>query len=356
MSKQSKKILHSKFSEVPDYGIVFFDNAVKGDYKLVKITDQADRELLDEILERRVNGTLTWQDIYTFDLTVLKYIEKIEPLTAKVKSLRNVFKSLADPAELENSSIINKVDLDNASTPEDKIKLQTEYAYLIKEYCLRSAFIAATEHLRRRLLRRCILFTLVFFLIAASFVLYSYFLSIDANTSESTLNFLYGFSALLMVIFAGMTGAFVSILQRLLNSDNRANPISNLSLLSNNWLSIFLSPLSGAIFAVILYLFFAGSLITGKIFPAFVEAPPPKNIVLKGGVVDDNKPGKVEEISNQTNPIQFAEFLSTTGPISGTDYALLLIWSFIAGFAERFVPDNLMSLVRQKKNDANETA
>jgi hypothetical protein len=48
--------------------------------------------------------------------------------------------------------------------------------------------------------------------------------------------------------------------------------------------------------------------------------------------------------------MEIKDFLRHTGPADGTSYALLIIWSFIAGFAERLVPDTLNRLVT--KNEA----
>ena len=48
--------------------------------------------------------------------------------------------------------------------------------------------------------------------------------------------------------------------------------------------------------------------------------------------------------------LQATDFLRGTGPTDGVSFALLIVWSFIAGFAERLVPDTLNRLVA--KNEA----
>jgi hypothetical protein len=68
------------------------------------------------------------------------------------------------------------------------------------------------------------------------------------------------------------------------------------------------SAISGAVFAGVLYMLFAAGLVQGKLFPTI--------------------PGLGVSTKDFTE-----------------DFAKLLIWCFIAGFAERFVPDTLDHLV-----------
>lgn len=342
--------LNPEFEHVPDYGVVFFDNVVRGDYSLVKTAvGEGDRAEIEEILARRQSGELTWQDISTFDLIVLRYVD-LPTLKRKIKTMRETLAWTA-PAADETKSLVNKTDLD-AAAESNREALVTEYSYLISEYCQRAAFVAATEHLRRRLLKRGTLFTLAFFVVVATFVGYTYFGPADRAGPLNAI------STLLMVVFAGMTGAFISILQRLTTTDTNANPLARLSILSDNWLGIFLTPLSGAIFAVVLYMFFAGGLIEGTLFPELV-VPKNQQVKVTGGLTETSDPVPSvasNDLGTSDYPLQFKKFLSQTGPLKGKDFALLLIWSIIAGLAERFVPDNLMRLVRARESETANAA
>ncbi|MGF1537042.1 MAG: hypothetical protein ACFB4J_11250 [Elainellaceae cyanobacterium] len=85
-------------------------------------------------------------------------------------------------------------------------------------------------------------------------------------------------------------------------------------------LQIFLSPIFGGLFAFVLYIVFISGIIQGEIFPRF---------------------GGVEE--NYTTPYE-ASVKSV--PATNGDLAKAVLWAFVAGFAEGFVPNFIDKLVK----------
>ncbi|HEX8153608.1 MAG TPA: hypothetical protein VF698_10800 [Thermoanaerobaculia bacterium] len=123
---------------------------------------------------------------------------------------------------------------------------------------------------------------------------------------------------LVMVALAGILGATFSILQRTQRSTANVDPVRALFALNAARSQVFLSLISGTIAALILYAVFAGDMINGSLFP---------NIVNGKKATD--------------GAMQVVHFFQFTGPASHADHGKLLVWAFVAGFAERLVPDIL---------------
>ena len=75
-------------------------------------------------------------------------------------------------------------------------------------------------------------------------------------------------------------------------------------------------PLIGVIAAAVIYVVFAGRMISGDLFPAFDCSRPNECTTLPG-------------------------VLNYWSPVSATDYAKAVVWGFISGFSERFFVDIL---------------
>jgi hypothetical protein len=127
-------------------------------------------------------------------------------------------------------------------------------------------------------------------------------------------------TAAMAVAATGALGGFVSALRRLYTFQ-RFFPINFFK--SRRRVNVYLliysmiPSLVGAIAAIALYLLFASELVKGALFPQFHQDP------------------------LNTQPDAFRNFVANWQPIAPADYAKALVWGFIAGFSERFVPDIL---------------
>lgn len=79
-------------------------------------------------------------------------------------------------------------------------------------------------------------------------------------------------------------------------------------------LQVYASPVTGAVFAAVLYVLFLAGLLQGELFPTFD---------CSGDAFTD-----------------FADF-ANCGPSTNADVAMALVWAFVAGFGEKLVPNVL---------------
>jgi len=133
---------------------------------------------------------------------------------------------------------------------------------------------------------------------------------------------------LVVVVLLGILGAFFSALTRLYKVDEAGAALISPTVehLGGRYLLMysFVPPVIGAIAAVVLYLIFLAKLVEGGLFP---------NISCVAG--------NCETIQDMMH-----SYLPATPP----DFGKVMVWSFVAGFSERLVPDLLQTLVvRQGK-------
>jgi len=115
-----------------------------------------------------------------------------------------------------------------------------------------------------------------------------------------------------LVILCGILGGLISMLRRLQALPSGSTPLFDTIALNAGQFGIGLAPIYGGIFAMVLYLVFLSGVLDTVIAPTAGE-------------------------------IVFPHFTDAT-PRTTPDYARLLIWAFMAGFAEQLVPDVLNRL------------
>ena len=132
---------------------------------------------------------------------------------------------------------------------------------------------------------------------------------------------------LVLVVLLGILGAFFSALTRLYKVDEAGAALISPTVehLGGRYLLMysFVPPVIGAIAAVVLYLIFIGKFLTGVLFPEI-------------GCVAGKECATIQDLMHNYLPVH------------AEDYGKALVWSFIAGFSERLVPDLLQSLVAKQ--------
>jgi hypothetical protein len=274
--------------------------------------------------------------------------------------------------------------------------LRADIRYLLSKFYLYYAMLPMREGLREQLTTRAVRMTkwilgIILLLIALSFgssTLLRQF-KVDGEFFGAISDLLGAFGPMIgSVAFAGVIGGCISMLQRIQSAPSEGDALFNLAALTNGWRGLSLSPLYGGIFASVLFILFAAGLLKGAAFPtietsgsseatqtqtkAAEPAKPPdqtratvptSDVQIRATAFEEEakKPDQATTNSStnqaknsssgaeKSNVLKIKDFLKDTGPKDGVSFALLMIWSFIAGFAERLVPDTINRMVAKNQ-------
>lgn len=427
---------------IPEYAVEYFDH-LYNEY-LALPPEKIPRDVsnrMGEIYRKRQDKKLRWSDVYGFDLMLVDWlplgdlIRKAYDMRAKYRSvagqrdydayiasrppdlsllpvsgeaeshrlpLQDAGESQGDdsppisspPAQDDDSLILSSPPSnDDESTPISSPpaitsppglptpqaspltveSVRADIRYLLGQFYLYYALLPYREGFRDELTRRARQLTFIFLGVFALMLIST---GIEYRWRVVLV------PTVLVVVVTGIVGGCVSMLQRIQSTPADGDAIFNLASLSNGWTGMSLSPLYGAIFAVLFYMLFAGGIVKGVVFPDIATpdgwsqqspqqqavatqsatgadaqtdettAPSPNPTAPSPSPTAPPSPNPATPASSKQNtraPSLFWSFTDGTYPKTGTAYSLLIIWSFLAGFLERLVPDALNRLVMKNQ-------
>jgi hypothetical protein len=292
------------------------------------------RTVLNELISKRTqNAAVTWRDLYTLEL-ILAHLQPPASLRHIVWNLRYRYRDVAGLREYDAYLASKPPELGPGVQVQDLLnELRADITYLLGQIHLRYAMAPIREQLHTRLSR------IVIGLLGVSllFILF-YEFGMRVIYADSWLDWRQYLppSMLTVVTVVGAIGGLISVQQRFQSASKEGDPVYNLSVFAQGRKDIWPSIFSGGIFAAVLYLLVAAGLLSGELFPEMRIASPFQP--------DKHPQGYL------------IWFLQNALPKEGHDYAKLLIWSFIAGFAERFVPDTLSRFVERRQTESGPQA
>lgn len=400
--------------------LLYFDH-LYSEYLAIKstINDAEAKSFIEKLPAKREDATLSWNDVYYFEL-ILANFQPVEKLRSKIMRLRYDYRSVAGQKEFDDYMASKPPDLMSPPDPTDpphatKVDYEKLLREDLKDLLGRLYLRYAILPVREARLRGLTLYAagLCLFSLVTLLGIVAYLFLEGGIRGTTTLAGTEKISSLtiFVVVVTGAMGGFVSALQRIQSPPTEGDSLYNLSLLFYGSYSVFIAPITGAIFAILLYLMFTSQILTGSFFPA-IYTPPPSTVAQLSAQNETPTPSPTPmhspspspspsvqpspshsptprptpspspqttpspspqtevtnsaELSPSPSPSPSAsaspspspspvatpkpvpkkslgvkEFLAQSGPAGGSDYALLIIWCFIAGFAERLVPDAL---------------
>lgn len=244
-------------------------------------------------------------EVYGSEIALLDRLGEAE-LRIRIAAYREILRDFFCEAAYDAIRALLIKDLAAASKDELVGELKALCGRLYRRYSL----VTAVEDVRSRVAKRVLLCATV--LSAVLFV--CTFIPLFDSLPNG-----YGFA-----MTFGAWGAGVSTIVRLYAVDIRTDPLINWLNLEKSGFSVWLAPLLGATFAVVLALVLHAGVVDALFFPEFTSC------------WWQNFDFSTTECMKEKYDKHFNA--------SYVDFAKFAVWSFVAGWAERLVPDALNSL------------
>jgi hypothetical protein len=200
-------------------------------------------------------------------------------------------------------------------------KLRIDYGNLINEIRKARLYEVHIEGTRKYLIKKVfnVLLSLIIIPLIVIIVYLLFYQDPSKVSSKIIYNDLTGFVLFCSAAIAGAIGSFISVILRIQGVRDNTQLAQNIFAFKYSKTTVQVAPFTGMIFAILLTFIIYGGLIGGSMFP-YVR-------------LDDD---------------QYIKVLNNIGELSK-----LLVWSFIAGFSERLIPD-MIDRLSDKARKADE--
>jgi hypothetical protein len=270
--------------------------------------DKAACDSGQRIVDKAVAGEkLTWGDTYVLERAVFVLLPNSE-VHQRLWCVEARYRDAVGDSTAYDNYL--KVEAPNL-TPESDEHARARLDNLIRELYRLYTVIECRQNMRTSLSRKAVVFTFFSLVALVSLTLWR------VHDHRDTPILLFA-----IVFASGSIGGAVSFVRRLQSLPNRGESLGDLVEL-NGGSGQYFSPMAGGLFAIVLYILFAAGLVSGALFPTLE--------------------------SSSACASRISDFASAIHPSMVEEWGKLLIWSFIAGFAERFVPDTLDHLIARSE-------
>ena len=298
---------------LPSYGVAYFHQLLSqyetfptsGDDPAACLHPNPRAEAVIDALTRKAgHEALTWADMDRLEVALLHVLPEAI-LRNMAWSLRARYFEVAGPALAALYKQSKPAAWDDATVPVEALRADLECLH--DEMLKYRTFLPARDRVRDQISRNTAGWTLGTTLLGALFYVVTRFIHVPHAAAPPL--------TMMLTMLSGGIGGFVSMQGRLQKASPQSLPLLDRIELETEQFSLYLSPVSGSIFAAVLYFLFMGHYLEGTLFPHVDEA----SLAL---------------------PMNFGG---------------LIVWSFLAGFAERLVPDVLTRLVARSGATADKT-
>lgn len=289
-----------------DFNISYYNQLVS-EYMLIGKGQLDENPVVNSVITKInevVTGdeTVTCDDVYRLEKALAKLLPP-EKAKLEIVNLRERYRSLV--GEKKFSAYMATASKDDS--PENLIRADIDF--LLEEVHLHYTLMPTREKLRSQLIEKVAMITISYLAVVALFgIVLRFFNKVEIFP-------------LVLVITFGSIGGFISMVRRLQDLPTNNDPTTNFLDLRYGQTSVILAPINGAIFAVVFMMLCIGKILEHSLFPTFSVAKLP------------------------------ADFFVNIALEDNVNYAKLLIWAFIAGFAERLVPDTLDRIIAKKQKE-----